>query len=127
MIHQNLENQHAKEHKRRWRILMNQEILYTTNRHQDLSPNKVKQLLLIILLIYTMNNDIYIDYKPENINSKQLKIMVFVMNALEKGWTVKKENDNYTFVKKHENKKEVFKEEYLEQFLLSNFDIDTIK
>lgn len=89
--------------------------------------NKVKQLLLIILLIYTMNNDIYIDYKPENINSKQLKIMVFVMNALEKGWTVKKENDNYTFIKKHENKKEVFKEEYLEQFLLSNFDIDTIK
>lgn len=73
-----------------------------------------------------MYNDIHVDYKPENINSKQLKIMVFVMNALEKGWTAKKENDNYTFVKKHENKKEVFKEEYLEHFLLSNFDIDTI-
>ena len=74
-----------------------------------------------------MNNDIHVDYKPENINSKQLKIMVFVMNALEKGWKVQKDDDNYTFVKKHENKKEVFKEEYLEQFLVSNFDIETLK
>ena len=73
-----------------------------------------------------MNNDIHVNYQPENINSKQLKIMVFVMNALEKGWKVQKDDDNYTFVKKHENKKEVFKEEYLEHFLLSNFHIDTI-
>tara|TARA_B110000967_G_C18557070_1_gene398282 strand:- start:349 stop:573 length:225 start_codon:yes stop_codon:yes gene_type:complete len=74
-----------------------------------------------------MNNDIHVNYQPENINSKQLKIMVFVMNALEKGWKVQKDDDNYTFVKKHENKKEVFKEEYLEHFLLSNFDIETLK
>jgi len=73
-----------------------------------------------------MNNNIHINYQPENINEKQLKIMVFVLNALEQGWTIKKENDQYIFIKKHENKKEIFKEEYLEHFLLSNFDIDNL-
>jgi len=73
-----------------------------------------------------MNNNIHINYQPENINEKQLTIMVFVLNALEQGWTIKKENDQYIFIKKHENKKEIFKEEYLEHFLLSNFDIDNL-
>lgn len=72
------------------------------------------------------DNLIHINFHPNNINQKQLKIMVFLMNALEKGWCIKKDNEQYIFTKKHENKKEVFKEEYLEQFLVSNFDIDSL-
>ena len=44
------------------------------------------------------------------------------MNALEKGWSVKKRNDEYIFTKKHENRREVFRENYLETFVQSNFD-----
>ena len=50
---------------------------------------------------------------------KKAKI-VFIFNALEKGWSVKKQNDKYIFTKKHENKREIFEENYLEHFIISN-------
>jgi len=61
----------------------------------------------------------------EQLNELQLdkskfQKMVFIMNALEKGWSVKKQNDKYIFTKKHENKREIFEENYLERFVLSN-------
>jgi len=59
--------------------------------------------------------------------SKQFKIMVFVTNALEKGWTVKKKDAEYIFTKKHEGKREIFKENYLETFIQSNFDMDILR
>jgi hypothetical protein len=46
--------------------------------------------------------------------------MCFIMNALDKGWTVKKSDEKYIFYKKHEGKKEVFHEEYLRKFIESN-------
>lgn len=46
--------------------------------------------------------------------------MCFIMNALDKGWTVKKNDNEYIFYKKHEGKKEVFQEEYLRKFIESN-------
>ena len=49
--------------------------------------------------------------------------MMFVMNALDDGWSVKKDDDKYIFKKKHENKKEVFMESYLEKFVLKNMKI----
>ena len=52
----------------------------------------------------------------------QIKKMIFVMNALEKGWSVKKRDQEYIFTKKHENRREVFLENYLETFVHSNFD-----
>ena len=52
--------------------------------------------------------------------------MVFITNALEKGWTVKKSNDTYIFSKKNENKQEILQENYLEDFLLSNSSIDLL-
>jgi hypothetical protein len=55
-------------------------------------------------------------------NSTQIKKMIFVMNALEKGWSVKKRAQEYIFTKKHENRREVFLENYLETFVQSNFD-----
>ena len=50
----------------------------------------------------------------------ELQKMLFIMNALNDGWSVKKSNDKYIFSKKHENKVEVFQEEYLATFILQN-------
>jgi len=48
------------------------------------------------------------------------EICIFIMNALENGWKVKKRKDSYIFSKKHEGKKEYFKRGYLETFLNDN-------
>ena len=42
------------------------------------------------------------------------------MNALEDGWSVKKRDGVYIFTKKHEKKREVFEEKYLENFVKKN-------
>ena len=73
------------------------------------------------------NNNIHVQLDSDNINPKQLKIMIFLMNALEKGWCIKKKDEQFIFTKKHEGKKEVFNENYLEQFIQSNFDMDILK
>lgn len=52
--------------------------------------------------------------------------MVFLTNALEQGWTIKKSNDTYIFTKKHENRQEIFQENYLETFLVSNYSADKL-
>lgn len=64
---------------------------------------------------------------PTNIkvNKSVFQKLVFVANALDQGWTVKKNNDTYIFTKKHENRQEVFQEDYLETFLLSNYSSDS--
>ena len=47
----------------------------------------------------------------DNVSPKCLAKMSFIYNALENGWTVKKNNDSYVFTKKHEGKKEMFSED----------------
>jgi len=54
----------------------------------------------------------------------QFQKMVFIMNALDNGWSVKKNEESYIFTKKHENKREVFMEKYLENFIVSNMKLD---
>lgn len=49
-----------------------------------------------------------------------LKKMTFIMNALDQGWSVKKEDEKYVFSKKHEGKREIFREDYLRTFIESN-------
>jgi hypothetical protein len=59
---------------------------------------------------------------PSNIqmNKKQFQKMIFITNALDQGWSVKKSQDSYIFTKKHENRREIFQENYLENFILQN-------
>jgi hypothetical protein len=52
--------------------------------------------------------------------------MIFITNALDQGWSIKKSNNHYIFTKKHENRKEIFQENYLETFVSSNFATDTV-
>ena len=60
------------------------------------------------------------------ISKKEFQKMIFIINALNQGWTIKKIEESYVFTKKHEGKKEVFQSEYLEKFVESNLDIQNI-
>ena len=61
---------------------------------------------------------------PQDVVDKlHIQKMIFVMNALNDGWSVKKSQDKYIFSKKHENKVEVFQEEYLATFILQNMQL----
>ena len=73
-----------------------------------------------------------IDIKITN-NNEQLEIdkikfqkMVFLFNALENGWSIKKRNESYIFTKNHEGKKEIFDEQYLSIFMKENVNINNI-
>jgi hypothetical protein len=57
-----------------------------------------------------------------HINKAKYQKMLFIMNALEQGWSIKKSEDSYIFTKKHENKREIFMESYLEKFIVSNME-----
>ena len=56
----------------------------------------------------------------------KLQKMAFLYNALEGGWTIKKNKDYYIFTKSHEGKKELFLDSYLKRFMEENIDINKI-
>tara|TARA_B110000495_G_C23011223_1_gene598136 strand:+ start:1711 stop:1920 length:210 start_codon:yes stop_codon:yes gene_type:complete len=55
-----------------------------------------------------------------------LQKMIFIYNALDKGWAVKKKKNAYIFTKNHEGKKEVLLDAYLKRFVMDNLDINKI-
>ena len=72
-----------------------------------------------------------IEIKIENEKSLEIdKIkfqkMVFLFNALDNGWSIKKRKDSYIFTKNHEGKKEIFDETYLSIFMKDNSDINKL-
>lgn len=73
-------------------------------------------------IMNTKNNETSLLDLPQNIKIEKpvFQKMMFLTNALEEGWSIRKSNDSYIFTKKHENKREIFQEDYLEKFLLTN-------
>lgn len=65
------------------------------------------------------NNDITLD-------SIKFQKMVLLFNAINDGWSIKKQNDSYIFKKNHEGKKEIFHDSYLLTFMRGNFDINRL-
>ena len=55
-----------------------------------------------------------------NVDFIKLQKMSFLYNALDAGWAVKKQEQKYIFTKKHEGKKEVYLDTYLQTFIESN-------
>jgi hypothetical protein len=85
--------------------------------------NSYKLCIKTIYEMYMSDNPkkIVIDQNNEiKLGKSQFQKMVFIMNALDKGWSIKKQQDKYIFTKKHENKREIFEENYLERFIISN-------
>lgn len=71
--------------------------------------------------------DIHIN-KDEKIQIDYLTLqkMAFLFNALEDGWQIKKNKEKYIFTKRHENKKEIFSDNYLTRFIEKNFNINNL-
>jgi hypothetical protein len=66
--------------------------------------------------------------KDQSLEIDKIKFqkMVFLFNALDNGWSIKKRKDSYIFTKNHEGKKEVFDESYLAIFMKDNADINKL-
>ena len=56
----------------------------------------------------------------QNIDNILLQKMIFLYNSLEDGWSIKRDKQSYILTKKHENKKEVYKDSYLTDVVTSN-------
>ena len=61
-----------------------------------------------------------------NIDYIKLQKMGFLFNALENGWTIKKQKEVYIFTKSHEGEKEIFLDSYLRRFMKENIDLNSI-
>ncbi len=66
------------------------------------------------------------DSKYVSINKLKFHKMIFLFNALEDGWTIKKKKNSYFLLKNHEGKKEVFLDSYLSRFVKEQMDINKI-
>ena len=73
-----------------------------------------------------MDLEIKVDDKQLDIDKIKFQKMVFLYNALDNGWSIKKRNDSYIFTKNHEGKKEIFDEQYLSIFMKENVNINNI-
>lgn len=60
------------------------------------------------------------------IDNLKFQKMLFVFNAINDGWTIKKKKDSYIFSKNHEGKKEIFSESYLLTFMKENLDMNSL-
>jgi len=58
-------------------------------------------------------------------DKRKFQKMIFICNAIEHGWSVKKSKDSdaYIFIKKHENRREIFEANYLEDFIRNNMSL----
>jgi hypothetical protein len=77
----------------------------------------------------TMNDSINIHVPSasfKDLDPLKMKKMAFLYNAVETGWTVKKKEGSYVFTKRHEDKKEIFSDSYLRQFIEENMDINLL-
>jgi hypothetical protein len=77
--------------------------------------------------------DIIVQLTDDKGNINKIKIneikfhkMVFLFNALEQGWSIKKKDNSYYLLKNHEGKKEIFDDEYLSTFMKDTFDINKL-
>jgi len=62
-----------------------------------------------LILSNLMNND-----------KQRLYKSILIFNAIESGWTIKKNENKYIFSKYHQNKKEVLDDNYLTNFIIEN-------
>ena len=70
--------------------------------------------------------DNYLENSNTKIDNIKFQKMLFLFNAIEEGWSIKKKNNSYIFSKNHEGKKEVFEDNYLDKFMKASFDMKTV-
>ena len=75
-----------------------------------------------------MDIEIKVDPTNKNLDIDKMKVkkMIFLFNALDDGWSIKKRKESYIFTKNHEGKKEIFEDNYLTMFVKDNMDINKL-
>ena len=66
---------------------------------------------------YSLPNNIQVD-------KKTYTNMHFIYNAVNDGWTITKKKNSYVFTKRHDGKKEVFTEKFLDTFVQTNLNMN---
>jgi hypothetical protein len=92
-----------------------QDILEITKKKEDIIPLR-EGINTLKMLIDKGNLDINSEQKND------IYLMIFLMNTLENGWSIRKRDDDYVFRKKHEKQTEIYSDEYLVNFLKSNMN-----
>lgn len=64
-----------------------------------------------------------IDNIEFNITEKKMKQMIFIFNAIENGWVVKKQGERFFFNKKHEGRSEIYNDAFIDTFINKNADL----
>jgi hypothetical protein len=66
------------------------------------------------------------EINPSNlkISEKEFHKIIFIYNALQDGWTIKKRCEKYIFTKHNNKDKEVYMDNFLEKFIIKNFNLD---
>ena len=59
----------------------------------------------------------------DNITNKDFSKILFIYNAIEDGWNVKKKGNNYIFSKHSSKEKRIYDEKYLENFVKRYFKL----
>ena len=57
---------------------------------------------------------------------KKFQIMAILYNSLQEGWIIEKNNKTFILRRKHEGKKEMLEEGYLETFIESNLNLENL-
>ena len=89
--------------------------LETIKRKEDIIPLK-EGIHTLKSLLDKGKLDINVEQKND------IYLMIFLMNTLENGWSIRKKNDEYVFRRKHEKQTEIYSDEYLVHFLKSNMN-----
>ena len=74
--------------------------------------------------IYILLNSNFTDINQDEVSDRNKYISYFLYNTLNNGWKIKKSKNEYTFIKKHEGKKEYYNTTYLNTFLKDNFKLN---
>jgi hypothetical protein len=64
-----------------------------------------------------------IDFNNFSINNKELSKIMFIYNAIEDGWTIKKKDEKYIFTKHKCKEKQIYNDEFLEVFIKKYFKL----
>ena len=89
--------------------------LETMKRKEDIIPLR-EGIHTLKSLLDKGKLDINIEQKND------IYLMIFLMNTLENGWSIRKKNEEYVFRRKHEKQTEIYSDEYLVHFLKSNMN-----
>jgi hypothetical protein len=92
-----------------------------TNIGTNMGTKKKEDIISLkygILALKELMNKETIDMNKEL--RQEIYIMIFLMNALESGWSIRKKDNKFVFRKRHNHRKEVYSDNYLVNFLKNN-------